>query len=71
MSKSVFRIVERATGKAMSAYQRGNYDQYDFPSAEAARESNVHGVFKDTEKFAVLEFEVTEKCLGEVQEEPT
>ena len=67
MSKSIFRIIERATGKTQGVYQRGNYDQTDFCSEDEARRSNVHGIYQDKDKYAILEFEVTEKCIGEAK----
>ena len=37
---------------------------YDFDSVETARTANCHGMFEDKEKFAIAEYEVTEKLIN-------
>lgn len=60
---TVFRIIDRDTGDAVGSYQRGNYDQYDFYSSTAARNDNCAGLFKDTDKYDIDEYEVTYKLI--------
>lgn len=60
---TVYRIVERATGKEQGVYFRGFGDEYDFGSPESARHSNCHGIYRDGEKYAIAKYQVTYELL--------
>ena len=55
----VFRIIDRETGKVIGSYSRAHHDEYDFSSAEEARSANIHGMFKDREKYKITKYKVT------------
>lgn len=59
----VFRIIDRRTGAHEGAYSRGHRTEYDFGSAESARSSNCHGVFKDRDKFKIAKYRVTYELI--------
>jgi hypothetical protein len=59
----VFRIIDRVTGDAMGSYSRACCDEFDFNSAAAARNANVHGIFKDEKKYAVAKYRVTYELI--------
>ena len=63
--KTVYRIIDRKTGKATGSYSRGYCDEYDFSSSEQARHANCHGMFEDEEKYAIAKYEVTYTLLNE------
>ncbi len=55
---TVFRIIDRKTGEAMGSYSRTYCDEYDFGSADEARKSNVHGIYEDSERYAIARYRV-------------
>ena len=61
--KEVYRVIDRKTNEPVGAYSRACHDQFDFDSPEEAVESNVHGIFKDTEKYKVAKYKVTYELL--------
>ena len=63
-TKKVFRIIDRTTQEVVGSYSRACHDEYDFVSVEAARTANCHGMFKDKEKYAIAEYEVSEKLIN-------
>ena len=54
----VFRIIDRATGGAVGSYSRACCDQYDFESVTQARSANVHGIFKNKDKYKIAKYRV-------------
>jgi len=56
--QEVFRIIDKATGTHVGSYSRACHDEYDFRSAEAARNANCHGVFRNTAKYKVAKYRV-------------
>jgi hypothetical protein len=56
--KTVYRIIDRGTGKAVGSYSRAYHDEYDFESASSARNANCHGMFEDKEKYAIAKYRV-------------
>ena len=61
--ETVFRIISRDTGAAVGSYSRSCCDEFDFESVDQARESNVHGVFKDKSKYAIAKYRVTYELI--------
>lgn len=65
MSKRVFRILDRANGKPVAVYMPPSaHDVTDFPSAEAAANSNCHGIYANEAKYEIAEFEVTYRRIN-------
>lgn len=54
----VYRIIDRATGEAMGSYSRAYCDEYDFNSAEEARNANCHDIFQDRVKYKIAKYRV-------------
>lgn len=63
--EEVYRIVERETGETQGSYSRAYCDEFDFESAEKARNANFHGMFKDREKYRIDKYRVTYTLLKE------
>lgn len=61
--ETVFRIIDQATGEAVGSYSRGYSDEYDFPSASAARNANCHGIFNDRVKYKIAKYHVTYELI--------
>lgn len=57
--ETVFRIIDKETGNAVGSYSRACCDEFDFTSASEAREANVHGVFKDKDRYKIAKYKVT------------
>jgi hypothetical protein len=56
--EEVFRIIDRETGKAVGSYSRAYCDEFDFRSAEEARDANCHDIFQDREKYKIAKYRV-------------
>lgn len=56
--REVFRIINRTTEEAIGSYSRSYRDEFDFSSAEAARDANCHGIFKDKAKYKIAKYRV-------------
>ena len=64
----VFRIINRETGNPVGSYSRAYCDEYDFSSCKEARTANCHGMFEDTEKYAIAKYKVTYELIdGDVK----
>ena len=63
--QTVYRIIERSTGRATGSYSRSCGDEYDFHSVEAARNANCHGVFANKVKFSIARYRVTYELIDE------
>ncbi len=63
--ETVFRIIDRESGKAVGSYSRAYCDEYDFHSAEEARSANCWGVFKDREKYKIAKYKVTYELIAD------
>lgn len=63
--EEVFRIISKETGEAIGSYSRAYCDEYDFRSVEEARNANVHGVFKNKEKYKIAKYRVTYELIEE------
>ena len=61
--ETVFRIIERKSGEAVGSYSRAYCDEYDFYSAEEARNANCHGVFQDRIKYKIAKYQVIYKLI--------
>ncbi len=61
--ETVYRIIDRRTGEAVGSYSRAAHDEFDFGSASSARNANVHGVFKDAERYAIAKYRVTYELI--------
>lgn len=57
--ETVFRIIDRSSGKPVGSYSKSCREEYDFVSVEAARGANCHGMFKDKEKYKIAKYKVT------------
>jgi len=60
----IYRIINN-DGNFIGSYSRAYCDEYDFNSAEEARDSNCHGMFKDKEKYKIAKYKVTYELLDE------
>ncbi len=56
--QTVYRIIDRKTGKAAGAYSRGNKDAFDFESPKQARTANCHGIYGDEKLFKIAKYRV-------------
>jgi hypothetical protein len=63
--QTVFRIIDRQTGEAKGSYSRANCHEFDFNSAEEARNANVHGMFNDKNKYAIAKYRVVYEMVEE------
>lgn len=63
--ETVFRIIDRGTGQPVGSYSRGYCDEFDFGSAEQARNANCHGMFQDQRKYAIAKYRVTYELIDE------
>jgi len=59
----VFRIIDKKTGEAQGSYSRAYCDEYDFSSAQGARNANVHGVFQNKERYKIARYRVTYELI--------
>jgi hypothetical protein len=69
--EEVFRIINRATGKPEGVYSRAYCDEYDFYSADSARSSNCHDIYKDRAKYGIAKYRVTYELIEEDCDPPT
>jgi hypothetical protein len=60
---TVFRIIDRGTGKAQGSYSRACCDEYDFESAQEARYANCHGIFQYKSKYKIAKYQVIYKLV--------
>lgn len=56
--ETVFRIIDRQTGKAQGVYSRACHDEFDFRSPESARSSNCHEIYQDKDRYAIAKYRV-------------
>ena len=69
--KTVFRIIDRETGRHQGVYSRACHDDYDFDTAERARTSNCHGIYKEEAKYKIAKYRVTYELIeDDVETEP-
>jgi len=61
--ETVFRIIDRETGRAIGSYSRAYCDEYDFNSVEEARKANCHDIFQNREKYKIAKYLVTYTLL--------
>jgi len=61
--ETVFRIIDRETGRAIGSYSRAYCDEYDFNSVEEARNANCHDIFQNREKYKIAKYLVTYTLL--------
>lgn len=59
----VFRIIDRETGEPQGSYSRAYCDEFDFYSPSEARNANVHGKFKNEEKYKIAKYKVTYELI--------
>jgi len=59
----VFRIINKETNEPVGSYSRAYCDEFDFNSADEARNANVHGAFQDKEKYKIAKYKVTYELL--------
>ena len=59
--KSFFKIWNKLSKQYEAVYSRAYHDVTEFHSPEAARHSNVHGVYQNEEVYEIHEFERTDK----------
>jgi len=61
--ETVYRIIQRSNGEVVGSYSRAYCDEYDFRSVDEARKANCHGMFEDTDKYAIAKYRVTYELL--------
>ena len=61
--KTIYRIINRKTGKPVGSYSRAYHDEYDFKSVEEARTANCHGLFEDKEIYKIAKYKITYKLI--------
>jgi hypothetical protein len=61
----VFRIIDRNTGEAVGSYSRACCDEFDFHSANEARNANCHGMFEDTARYKIAKYRVTYELIAD------
>lgn len=61
----VYRILNRNTNEAKGSYSRACCYEYDFKSADEARESNCHGIFKDKDMYKIAKYKVTYELIND------
>lgn len=71
MEQEVFRIFNRETGSLEGAYSRACHTEYDFGSVSEARNSNVHGIYKDRTKYKVAKYRVIYELIQDECDAPT
>ena len=64
-SQIVHRIIDIKTGKPVGVYSRACHDEYDFETAEQARNANVHGIHKDKTKYKIARYKVTYTLISD------
>lgn len=63
--QTVYRIIDRGTGKAVGSYCRSYHDDFDFASAQEARSANCHGMFENKEKYRIAKYRVRYELIEE------
>jgi hypothetical protein len=61
--ETVFRLIDRQSGNAIGSYSRACCDEFDFTSIDEARNANVHGMFKNVNKYKVAKYKVTYELI--------
>ena len=61
----IFRIIDKDSGESAGSYSRSCCDEYDFGSAESARDANCHGMFKDKQKYKIAKYRVTYELIAD------
>lgn len=64
-NKDVFMIHNRESGEAQGVYSRAYHDEYEFGSAESARNANCHDVYLDKNKYRIAKYRVTYELIDE------
>ena len=59
----IFRILDRKTDEPQGVYGRDYRDEYDFDSADDARDANCHGIYQNKEKFKIAKYRVTYELI--------
>ena len=62
---TIYRIIDKQTGQAKGSYSRAYCDEFDFSSVDDARHANVHGIFKDKDKYKISRYKVTYELIEE------
>ena len=61
----VFRIIDTTIGEAVGSYSRAYCDEYDFYTAQQARNANCHGEFQDRAKYQIAKYKVSYELIEE------
>lgn len=61
--ETIFRLIDKKSGEAVGSYSRACCDEFDFNSPEEARNANVHGMFKNENKYKVAKYRVTYELI--------
>ncbi len=64
----IYRLIDKETGEPVGSYSRAYCDEYDFDSADQARNANCWGIFQDKEKYSIAKYRVTYELLEEGKE---
>lgn len=57
--RTVFRIIDRKTGRVEGVQSPARHEEYDFDSPSSARRANCHGIHSDPRKFKIAKYRVT------------
>jgi len=69
-TKIIYRILDAKSGEMVGSYSRAYHDESEFPTAEAARNANVHGIFRNRYKYRIAKYRVTYELLdGDVKDD--
>ena len=61
--ETIYRIIDRESGRAQGSYSRTYCDEFDFQSVNKARHSNVHGMYEDNKKYKISKYKVTYELI--------
>jgi hypothetical protein len=61
----VFRVINNETGDHAGAYSRAYCDEFDFNSAEEARNAMFSGEFKNRDKYRIAKYRVTYELIDD------
>ena len=71
MNKEVFTIVDRKVGHRQGAYSRACRTEYEFDTLHSAKNSNVHGKYKNRAKYKIQKWKVTYELIEDDVDKPS
>ena len=61
----VFRIIDRRTGEPVGVYSRACCEEFDFESADDARDAHFSGMHADKSRYRIARYRVTYELLDD------